>query len=202
MVGVKRSNPNGLTILLARLNDLDGKVAKAGWFASSKYENGAPIAGIAAVQEYGATINHPGGTPYKIGPDGKAIFVSKAVGANLPVTKPHTIVIPPRPFMRPTVTRDKPTWISLFKDGAKAVLNGQRTGLEVLDAVGQFAAGGIAKSIVAVTAPSLKASTVAARRRQMADRKTVGALDKPLVHSGLLLDTVSSAVEDDDGQSG
>lgn len=58
----------------------------------------------AAVHEFGGTINHPGGTPYFMR-DGKAVFVSKSgAGAfhGLPVTKPHTIEMPARPFMRPS----------------------------------------------------------------------------------------------------
>lgn len=62
----------------------------------------------AAIQEFGGTINHPGGTPYFIGRDGKAVFVSKqGQGAfhHLPVTKPHTITLPERPYMRPAALR-------------------------------------------------------------------------------------------------
>jgi phage gpG-like protein len=57
----------------------------------------------AAIQEFGGTIQHPGGTPYFM-KDGKPVFVSnQGQGAHhaLPVTKPHAIVIPARPYMRP-----------------------------------------------------------------------------------------------------
>lgn len=62
----------------------------------------------ARIHEFGGVINHPGGTPYFIGKDGKAVFVSKSgYGAyhNLPVTKPHEIVMPERPYMRPAVAK-------------------------------------------------------------------------------------------------
>lgn len=61
----------------------------------------------AAIHEFGGTINHPGGTPYYIdSTTGLAVFVSKnsgsrILGANLPVTKPHKITMPERPFMGP-----------------------------------------------------------------------------------------------------
>ena len=32
-------------------------ILQAGWFEESKYSNGAPVGGIAAVQNYGAVIN-------------------------------------------------------------------------------------------------------------------------------------------------
>lgn len=199
MVKVTRSNPQVFEQLKTRLKDLDGQVAKAGWFESARYENGLPVAVIAAQNEFGVTLNHPGGTPYRIGADGRAVFVSKAEGAGLPVTKPHQIVIPPRPFMRPTSERDKPQWLRIVADGANAIMRGATTGKAVMLGLGSFAAGGIAKSISEVFSPPLKASTIAARRRALTDNKTIGLLDKPLVASGIMLNTVTNTVESDDG---
>lgn len=197
MVEIKRKNPGAFETLRSRIKELDGKVAKAGWFESSKYEDGTPVAYVASIQEFGAHINHPGGTPYKIGPDGQAIFVSKANGAGLPVTKAHGIVIPPRPFMRPTVVRDKQDWINLLQGGAKAVLKGTQSATNVMQAVGAAAAGGIAKSIQQVFSPPLKPSTIAARRRSLTDKKTVGLLDKPLVFSSKMIGEVTNTVENE-----
>lgn len=61
------------------------------------------------LHEYGGTIPHPGGTPYIVVEGGKAVFVSigKAqeieakTGRKLPVTKPHSITMKARPFLRP-----------------------------------------------------------------------------------------------------
>ncbi|MEL7698650.1 hypothetical protein VO57_015415 [Citromicrobium bathyomarinum] len=57
----------------------------------------------ARIHELGGTIEHPGGTPYKIVDGGMAVFVSKddPEAANLPKTKPHEIVVPARPYLRP-----------------------------------------------------------------------------------------------------
>lgn len=197
MVKVTRQNPQVFQQLAARFKQLDGLQVRAGWFESTKYEDGTPVAGIAAVQEFGATINHPGGTAYKIGPDGKAIFVANSApgAAALPKTKPHTIVIPPRPFMRPTSAREHDNWIKLIGQGAKMVITKGYSAFNVMDAFGARAAGDIAKSIAEVTTPALKAGTIAARRRALTDKKTVGALDKPLVASGIMIDTVTHIVE-------
>lgn len=195
MPTIRRSNPGAFETLRTRLKELDGKVAKAGWFETSKYEDGTPVAYIAAIQEFGVHINHPGGTPYKIGPDGRAVFVSKSAGAGLPVTKPHTIVIPPRPFMRPTVDRERAAWVDLLRSGSRSVLSGTTTAVNVMQAIGLKAAGDIAKSITLVFAPPLKASTIARRRNALTNKKTVGLLTKPLVDSGLMLNTVSNTVE-------
>ncbi|GEM_PF-5767748 len=55
---------------------------------------------LAAVHEFGANINHPGGQPYIIKEDGMARFISKDKGEGLPKTKPHQINIPARSFLR------------------------------------------------------------------------------------------------------
>lgn len=56
---------------------------------------------LAAIHEYGANIDHPGGTHYFVVPgagQNKAVFVTKQVGEilGLPVTRPHKIKIPAR----------------------------------------------------------------------------------------------------------
>lgn len=55
---------------------------------------------LGAVHEFGANINHPGGTPYKILANGQAQFVKKSEGTDLPVTSAHNITIPARSFLR------------------------------------------------------------------------------------------------------
>lgn len=55
----------------------------------------------AAIHEFGGTIKHPGGTPYFINEDGRAVFVSRANGKDLRRTKPHTITIKARPYLKP-----------------------------------------------------------------------------------------------------
>lgn len=196
-MSVTRSNPNGLKVLIGRLHDLDGVQGKTGWFKSSVYDDETPVAYIAAIHEYGVTINHPGGTRYRIGPDGRAIFVrNDAAGASsLPITKPHTIVIPARPFMRPTIVKKMNEWKNIALQGSKAILAGNATAEKVMNDLVLKAAGDIAKTISQITAPLLKPSTIAARRRSLTDNKTVGALTKPLVHTGMMIDTITGIVE-------
>lgn len=194
MAKITRKNPKAFTEIVNRLKALDGTSAKAGWFETSKYENGTPVAYIAAIQEYGAHINHPGGTPYKI-VDGRAVFVRKdsPEAASLPVTKPHPIVIPPRPFMRPTVMRETQAWLKYLAQGAKAVLNGKITADVVMEAIGLRAAADIAKSITLVTSPPLKRGTIRARMRARSDQRTQGLLDKPLVDSGKMYEEITNS---------
>lgn len=191
----RKVSGQSLKVVAAGLRSLSGKTASAGWFATSHYETpdgkGVPVALVAATQEYGAHISHPGGTPYKIGADGKAVFVSKAEGAGLPVTKPHEIVIPPRPMLRPTVLRETQNWLEILASGSRSVMAGRTTADNVMEAIGARGAGDIRKTISMVWNPPLKPSTIAARRRALTDKKTVGALDKPLVASGIMIDSVT-----------
>lgn len=63
-------------------------------------DSGLTNAELGAVHEFGADINHRGGTPYKILANGKAQFVKKSEGKDLPVTSAHKITIPARSFLR------------------------------------------------------------------------------------------------------
>lgn len=60
----------------------------------------------AAIHQHGGTIRHPGGTPFIIDENKMAVFISKdkafeleAKGMKVRYTKPHSIKIPPRPFL-------------------------------------------------------------------------------------------------------
>lgn len=162
MAKVRRVKGEAFDRLQVALKELDGKVAKAGWFESAKYESGQPVAYIASIHEFGY-------------PEGG---------------------IPPRPFMRPTISRQRQVWLNLMKSGAKAILAGKATLHQVMEAIGLKAAGDVAKTITQITSPPLKSATIAARRRRLSDKKTTGSLTKPLVDTGLLLASVTSAVED------
>lgn len=101
--------------------------------------------------------------------------------------------IPARPFMRPTVTDKQSQWKSRLAAGAKHVTAGKMTVPQMLGQFGMQVAGEVSQSIAAVTTPALKASTLAARKSK---RKSSGVSTKPLVDTGLMIQSVSSKVED------
>jgi len=197
MAKVTRTNPNIFSVVAKGLDALDGLQAKAGWFQSAVYQNGKPVAYIAMIQEYGATISHPGGTPYIITSDGMAKFVSKSSpqAAGLPVTKAHTITIPPRPFMRPTVSREKNNWLKMLENGAKAVLSGKISAKDVLDTVAARAAKDIAKTIASIQSPPLARSTIQKRIARKSSKAVTATLTKPLVDTGMMITSVTHVVE-------
>ena len=105
--------------------------------------------------------------------------------------------IPPRLGMRATVENKKKEWSEIIQNGAKAVAKGSWNATNVMSAVGLKAEGDFKKTISEVTTPRLKDETIAARLRKRRDKKTVGALDKPLIDSGLMHSTLTNSVEDE-----
>nr|DAZ12107.1 MAG TPA: virion morphogenesis protein [Caudoviricetes sp.] len=177
------------------LKKLRGFSVKAGWFENAKYDDNKPVAGIAAVQDGGATISHPGGTPYKFGKNGEVVFVEKGTPNPVGITRPHTIVIPPRPFMKPSVEDNKEELIGQLELISRRILSGEITEKQAAEMIGAIMAGNIKKAIAKVNTPPLKASTVRRKRSGYADTKTTGSLTKPLIGSGHLLETVDYQAE-------
>lgn len=162
---------------LAELSTLNGRV---GWFETAKYPDGTPVAYVAAIQEFGS------------GP------------------------IPPRPFMRPTAEARRPLWSKLAADQARLALSGNVTAAAMVERLGLQMAGDISKTISKLTTPQLSPTTIELRRRarsgQTITGKSVGAAakavgsgaapvgkagaseNKPLVFTGILLATLTSAV--------
>ena len=159
---VERKAGPGAQQLRVMLDGLSNKVARVGFFPSAKYEDGTPVAYVAAIQEFGAPSQG----------------------------------IPPRPFMRPTAEAQRGAWQATARQGAQAVAKGNSTGLQVLDVLGQLAAGDVRKAISRVASPPLKQATIDARLRKRADQTTLGKLNKPLVDTGTLLNAVTSEVGD------
>lgn len=99
--------------------------------------------------------------------------------------------IPARPFMRPTIEQQRTAWRDSIAKGMRTVFEGKRTAKDVLEVVGMVAAGNIGETIASVTTPALKQSTLDARQ---ARKKTPGVSSKPLVDTGLMIQSVSSKV--------
>jgi hypothetical protein len=95
--------------------------------------------------------------------------------------------IPPRPFFRPTIVAESNKWFRQIGDGAKAVFEGRRTALQVLETVALGAAGDVAKSIERVKSPPLKPATI--------KNKVTPGNTKPLVDSGQMIQSVTGVAE-------
>ena len=97
--------------------------------------------------------------------------------------------IPPRSFMRSTISEQREAWQATLAQGSRRVLAGKLTADQVLDAFGQSVAGQIKEKIASIMAPGLADSTIAARLRRN------NTSTKPLVNTGYMISSVDSKVE-------
>jgi hypothetical protein len=125
--------------------------------------------------------------------------------------------IPPRPFFRPTIAKEKTAWMGYAADGAKAILAGKTTAFSVMDALGERAQEDVKETINQITSPPLSPITlelramkhknpalkvtgaligeVAAKVRQPGYKLASGTPDKPLIDSKKLITTLTHTTE-------
>ena len=103
---------------------------------------GLPNIKIAATHEFGAKINHPGGTAYYTD-GGSIVFVanSNPISLNLPRTKPHLIEIPERSFIRSTADKRRKQIVAISKNLAVKVLDGSMSREKALETNRGFRSG-------------------------------------------------------------
>ena len=118
------------------------------------------VAAIAFVHEFGAEIDHPGGTSYIIGEGGKAQFVKAGTPGIVGVTKPHKIVIPERSFMRSTLKEKKKEIIALQKKMLVQIRKGEMTVEQALGLIGEFTADAMSQKLVQLKDPPNTAATI------------------------------------------
>ena len=82
---------------------------------SSVGEGEMTMARLGATLNYGAEIDHPGGTRYTRTAEGKARFISnESTAPAMGVTGPHKIIIPARPWLVPGVESGRKEQIEAF----------------------------------------------------------------------------------------
>jgi hypothetical protein len=166
-----------------------GATLRVGFFEDATYPDGQFVANIAAIQEWGATIKVPAHTVSiyrKLKADGEWARGGKFVkrkDANVQTdhsVPAHTITIPPRPFFRNMINANQDTWgptlAALLKE------NGYDS-KQALGALGEDMVGQLKESINTFTDPPNAPSTIAGK-----------GFDKPLIHTGQMVDSVSKEV--------
>jgi len=98
--------------------------------------------------------------------------------------------IPPRPFMRPTITEKAPKWKIIMKSEASKLANGSNM-VKAMTILASMVEGDIAKMITSVKDPPLKQSTI--DRRFHSKKGNVST--KPLVDTRLMFNSLTSVVE-------
>lgn len=138
------------------------------------------VARLGAIQHFGADIDHPGGTRYVIGKDGKAHFVpNDFVGPVSGVTAPHKITIPARRWLDTGAESGTREYLDTVREGVAEGLDAKR----IMTRVGLEAEGAIKQYITDLDSPPNAASTV--RKKGSSN---------PLIDTGNMRDSVTSAV--------
>ncbi len=183
---VTRTKHNNVKFELA-LDALKGKVLKAGWVAEKFYPPKK-------------TISFQG--KKKIVTLRPVNFTTASAGyiAEFGSIKRN---IPPRPIMTPTNSEQKEAWKKIIEYEVRKIFKGEQTVEGALEVLGSRIAGDYRKKIKSIYEPPLAESTVQARvreRNQGRKNKISGATDsmrKPLVFDGIMLGSVTHAVENE-----
>ena len=143
--------------------------------------------GLAVVHEFGATIRHPGGTPYTVGSiggssrsggfvgSGQVKFLPKGSTSAIGVTRAHLIRIPQRSFLRSAFDKNRQTYIDMMRRETGRVIDGSQTPRGAVGLVGEKAVADVINGINAGIPPPLAQSTI---------REKGGS--KPLIRTGQL----------------
>ncbi len=125
--------------------------------------------------------------------------------------------IPPRPFFRTTVAKEKKAWSEYAAQGAKAVLKGSLSARDVMEGLGERAQEDVKETINHITSPPLSPVTLELRamRHKDPNLKITGAIvgqaaarvkhpgyqlasgtpDKPLIDTKLAITTLTHTTE-------
>lgn len=105
--------------------------------------------------------------------------------------------IPPRLGMRSTATERREEWKGVVEKISRAAAQGRVAPGQVMEALTMAAEGHMREAITKVTSPPLKQATIDARKRRLANggAGAQASIEKPLVDSGILLNTLTSEVE-------
>ena len=122
--------------------------------------------------------------------------------------------VPPRPFIRPTIAKKSNEWKLVAFNKSKLVLEGKITSDDLMELIGQKAAGDITKAIKELWAPALRPSTIKSRmrkytshpdlkestkkkRKKEIQRFVSSGFYKPLIDTGLMISTLINKVENE-----
>lgn len=105
-------------------------------------------------------------------------------------------VIPPRPFVRPTVRQFGAQYVRFAQRGIIAAMKKGASPLPVMAMLAERVAGDLKKAILAVFEPPLAPLTVELRRRRWANAKSDNGygniLTKPLIDTGRMINSVET----------
>lgn len=144
------------------------------------------MASLGAIHEFGADINHPGGTSYgyatkEAADNGEVRFLKSGTGyMELGITGPHQIKIPARPWLIPGARSGNDEYLKIIET---TIAKGG-TAEEALDKVGVVAVAMVQKYMTDLSSPPNAPSTI----------KKKGS-SNPLIDSGAMRQSVTFKIE-------
>ena len=165
-----------------RLQALDNKTIKVGWFREATYDGKTSVAQVATWNEHGTVI--------PVTEKMRGWFGVR--GIHLKKSTTH-IVVPPRPFLRPCCEENMAKWKQEMENSVQAVMEGNVTPDQAAEMIGGMVVGDLQEAISKVREPPLSPVTVAFR----ASRKGGETSDQPLNDTGHMIATVTFKVDDE-----
>jgi len=146
---------------------------------------------IAGANEFGATINHPGGTAYgyRTPEDAKKHRIRFLKGGTgyrvIGKTKPHTIIIPARSYIRSTMDEQSERFLKGADGLIGMVIDGDISKYQALERMGLLIETEIKKKIRTLRNPPNAPATIKAK----------GGKDNPLINKGTLVGSIRYVVK-------
>lgn len=172
--------------ILARVKS--AQAVRVGFLEGATYPDGTPVPMVAAVQEFGGSMNIPERTQdlhFKMGKSGQVgnrfVKANKAGFAQTVTIPAHTVTVPARPFFRTMLDQKAGAWGTQVGKALKAA---DYDAGKTLGRMGELIKGELQGSIRDLTSPPLAPSTV---------RKK--GFPKPLIDSGVMLNSVDYEVQ-------
>ena len=103
--------------------------------------------------------------------------------------------IPARPHAKPTIEENQNTWTRIAENESKKVLDGKQTGEGLMEVLTLKVAGDWRETITKIWSPPLSPKTIANRLRMKKNKKTVGNLNKPLIDTTQMIESLTNTVE-------
>lgn len=165
MAGKVTDRDLGWEKIKAAIRDADGWGVTTGVHAEDAANDGSiDNVGLAVTHEFGATFQHPGGTPYTFGvfSGGSPVrFLQKGDPRAVGVTRPHQITIPERSFLRAAFDNNAKKYIKFLANGAKRMTELKATAKQIVGQLGELAVSDVINLIRGGIGPPLKPATIA-----------------------------------------
>lgn len=102
--------------------------------------------------------------------------------------------IPARPFMKPTVKKNKGKWDEYIRKNMILLLRGKTSIEGLIQGLVEIGKGDLQTEIKAITSPPLKATTIKRRAQRFKNKNATKSLEKPLVDTAVMLNSITADV--------